>query len=183
MSITLEQLTKIMPACPGTRAGAYLALVNKAMAEASINTPLRQAMFLAQVAHESDQLKYVSEVWGPTLQQRRYDPPDPLASRLGNTAVGDGYKYRGAGPFQLTGKANYKKYGAKLGLDLENHPELAHEPANGFRIAAAYWIDHGLNELADAGNFKEITRRINGGYNGLEQREHLYEVAKRVLGC
>jgi len=156
------------------------------MDEAKINTPLRIAAFLAQIGHESDELKYMAEIWGPTDAQKRYDPPSTLATKLGNVRVGDGYRYRGAGPLQLTGRYNYRVYGLDLGVDLESNPDLARTPAIGFRVACLYWTKNGLNVLADSGTqeaFDKITKRINGGFNGKTQRDTYWVKARKVLGC
>ena len=80
------------------------------MAWYDINTPLRQAHFLAQILHECGLFQFMSELWGPTASQKRYDPPSSLAKQLGNTQSGDGFVYRGRGAIQLTGKFNYQKY-------------------------------------------------------------------------
>jgi hypothetical protein len=123
----------------------------------------------------------MEEIFGPTAAQRRYEPPSSLATTLGNTQAGDGKRFKGRGPIQLTGRANYKRFGDLLGVDLVNNPERAATPEVAFRVAALFWKSKGLNELADAQNFREITRRINGGFNGLEERLKFYERAKRVL--
>ncbi len=90
---------------------------------------------------------------------------------MGNTSPGDGYRYRGRGPIQLTGKANYRAASLALHVDILNDPDKAATPEIGFRIAAWFWKTHMLNELADADKFIEISRRINGGTNGLENRQ------------
>jgi predicted chitinase len=158
----------------------YIYLV-EALEEAEINTPARIAAFLAQVAHESYEFKYMSEVWGPTDAQKRYEPPNPLAKKLGNTQPGDGFRYRGAGPIQLTGRANYRACGKDLGLDLEGNPDQAHTPAVGHRIAAWYWRTRNLNALADAKQFDAITKKVNGGFNGKSHRDQYYAKACEVL--
>ncbi|MEE5057164.1 glycoside hydrolase family 19 protein [Pseudomonas alliivorans] len=106
-----------------------------------------------------------------------------LAERLGNTpeADGDGSKYRGRGLIQITGRANYAECGEALGLDLIHHPELIEQPEHAAMPAAWYWGSRGLNSLADKGDFIQITRRINGGTNGLADRQALYEQALKVL--
>lgn len=184
--VTLEQLKAIMPRMQreSTLASSYIQPLNKAMDEAGIATPAREAAFLAQVAHESYEFKYMSEEWDPQKvpAQLHYEPPYHLAAKLGNVKKGDGFKYRGAGPLQLTGRANFRTYGQALGLDLEANPDLARAFPVGMRIAALYWTRHNLNALADAGDFEGITRAINGGLNGLAQRQAYWETAKRVLG-
>jgi predicted chitinase len=171
--VTLGQLHAIMPSLPMSKARAYLPLLNRAMAEAAINTKSRKAMFLAQLAHESGQLKYFEELASGAAYEGRLD--------LGNVRPGDGVRYKGRGPIQLTGRANYRAAGQALGLPLERHPRLAAKPSVGFRTAAWFWKSRGLNRYADAGNFNEVTRRINGGYNGLADRLAYYRRALRVL--
>lgn len=177
-----NELTGIMPKINPAKVDLYLQFITKAMEESEITTPLRQAAFLAQIAHESDELKYMSEVWGPTPAQIRYDPPSSLSKRLGNIQIGDGFKYRGAGPLQLTGRANYRTCGRDLGLDLEGNPDMARTPEVGFRIAAWYWKSHKLNQLADKPDFDAITKAVNGGFNGKASRDAYYIRAKVYLG-
>ena len=182
MEITDDQIQQIMPKLPQDKRELYLPFLNKAMSEYDINTSLRASAFLAQIAHESLELKFMEEIWGPTSAQKNYEPPSDLATRLGNTEAGDGFKYRGRGPIQLTGRANYQKYGDQLGVDLAGNPELAATPQYAFLTAVLFWQTHGLNELADNQDFITITKRINGGLNGLADRQRYYEIAKRVLG-
>ncbi|HMY73239.1 MAG TPA: glycoside hydrolase family 19 protein [Blastocatellia bacterium] len=177
-----SQLQQIMPALPAANRDAYLPFLNAIMPLYGIDSPPRMAAFLAQIAHESGQLKFWEEIWGPTAAQKRYEPPSDLAKRLGNTQPGDGKRYKGRGPIQITGRANYRKYGGLLGYDLENDPALAATVQVGLQVAGQYWLSNGLNELADAQDFLTITQRINGGTNGLADREKFYAVAKRVLG-
>ncbi len=181
--ITEDILKQIMPDLKQDKCEAYLPFVQAAMDEFEINTPLREAAFLAQIAHESGQFQFMEEIWGPTAAQKRYEPPADKARELGNTQPDDGKRYKGRGAIQLTGRANYQKYGALLGLDLVGHPESASTAAVGFRIAGAFWKTHGLNELADAGEFEKITRRINGGLLGQEDRVRFYGRAKKALGA
>jgi predicted chitinase len=152
------------------------------MVNCGISTPLRAAAFLAQIAHESAELRFMQELWGPTAQQKKYDPPSNVAKSLGNTQPGDGFRYRGRGPIQITGRANYKKYGDLLGVDLVGNPDLAAKPEYAFQTAGLFWRMRGLNELADAEDFTTITKRINGGLTGLAERQRYYEVAKKALG-
>lgn len=180
--LSANQLRQIMPRIPSDKFDLYLALLDRVMEESDINTPLRAAAYLAQLAHESGQLRFMEEIWGPTAAQRRYEPPSDLARRLGNTQPGDGQRYKGRGPIQITGRSNYRRYGSLLGVDLERNPDLAATPQIGFQISALYWQTNGLNELADIQDFLTITRRINGGTNGLADRQKFYETAKAVLG-
>src|SRR5262245_23182154 len=183
--LTIEQLQAIMPPSPAAKRTTYFPFLTSAVAEFGIDQPARTAAFLAQLAHESAQFKFMEEIWGPTAAQRRYEPPDKLATNLGNDEPGDGFRFKGRGPIQVTGRANYRRFGDLLGLDLVTAPEQAALPEVAFRIAGLYWSKKGLNELADrvtAEAFREITRRINGGFNGLAERERFYETAKAVLG-
>lgn len=208
--ITIDQLKacyKRMLLNPRTCAALYPHLV-AALEEAKINTPQRMAAFLAQCGHESGEFKYMEEIWGPTPQQLRYDPPTTLAVKLGNTQPGDGYRYRGAGPIQVTGRAQFREAGKALGLDLEANPEQAFTPAVGFRMAAWFWNKKGLNAYADKLTmrpedditpqaeldlaireksmkrclpFDWITQRINGGFNGRDDRNRRYAEICKVL--
>ena len=169
-------------ACTGARidrAQTFAPLIDAAMAEFGIDTPARQAAFLAQVGHESGGLHWMVEIWGPTDAQSRYEG----RADLGNTQPGDGYKFRGRGLIEITGRANYVECGAGLGVDLIAAPEQLGLPPLAARSAAWYWGWRGLNGLADNGDFLTITRRINGGTNGLVDREALYAVAQSTLGA
>ncbi len=171
--VTEAQLLRIMPNLGSEKARQYLPFLNQAMAEQGITTEPRKEMFLAQLAHESGGLRYMEEIASGAAYEGRKD--------LGNTQPGDGRRYKGRGPIQLTGRANYREVGKALGLDLERHPEIAARPEVGFRIAAYFWKSRGLNALADQGNFREVTRRINGGYNGLADRELYWARARAAI--
>ena len=177
-----NDLQEIMPRLPQAKRQLYLPFINRVMEIYEIDTPLRASAFLAQIAHESAELKYMEEIWGPTAQQKKYEPPSDVATRLGNTQPGDGFRYRGRGPIQITGRANYEKYGDLLGVDLIGNPDLAATPQYAFSTAGLFWKLNGLNELADVQDFTAITKRINGGLNGLADRQKYYEIAKNVLG-
>ncbi len=178
--ITLDQLRAIMPFA-GKRAEAYLDPLNRAMEEFCIDTPVRRAAFLAQVAHESGSLRYVREL----ASGEAYDT-GRLASRLGNTPEddGDGERYKGRGLIQITGTANYRDCSEALFGDsqhLLDHPEILELPDPACRSAAWFWQKHGLNAPADRGEFERITRVINGGVNGLSDRLAYYGRALQVL--
>ncbi len=175
-------LSALFPSLSAPRSNSYLPPLLAAMQEFEINTPRRVAAFLSQLAVESGEFKWFQEIWGPTPEQLRYEPPHRKAQELGNTQQGDGFRYRGRGPIQLTGRANYRTYGRLLGLPLEQSPELAATPAVGFRIAGLYWKQKGLNALADQGNVREITRRINGAYRHLDRRVSYYQRALSLFG-
>jgi putative chitinase len=169
------------------RAAKVLEPMKAACAFYGIDTPERLSAFLAQVGHESAGFLFMGEVWGPTAQQRRYerdfDAPWPsslleakqdefetnrLAWTLGNDCRGDGSKYRGHGPIQVTGKGNHIKMRDRLRdrfadvPDFEADPEALMDVQWGCLSACDYWDQKGLNALADAGDFVTLTRRING---------------------
>jgi len=182
--VSVDELRKLMPHLSLDRAGRYAPLLSAAMIEQGITNKRRRCAFLAQLAHESVELRYMEEIASGSAYEGRSD--------LGNTQPGDGKKYKGRGPIQLTGRKNYRRFGRLLGLDLEGQPTLAAKPENGFRIAALFWKLGGLNELADkltlkkndAGDkilFAKITKIINGGHNGLQDRFKYFSVAKQVL--
>ncbi|MBP8272066.1 MAG: glycoside hydrolase family 19 protein [Sphaerotilus sp.] len=180
--LTDAHLKAIMPNMPAARRALFLPALNRTLQTYTISNRLRTAAFLGQLAHESGEFRYMEEIWGPTAQQLRYEPPSTLATRLGNTQRGDGKRYKGRGPIQITGRANYKRYGDLLGLDLVGKPELVASPGAGLSAAGMFWRTNGLNALAELQDYREITRRINGGYNGWEERLRYYELAKKVLG-
>ncbi|MFN0107214.1 MAG: glycoside hydrolase family 19 protein [Blastocatellia bacterium] len=180
--ITDNQLQQIMPTLNSQKRQMFLPFLNHIMPMFGINSPMREAAFLAQIAHESGELKFFEEIWGPTSAQKRYEPPSDLAKRLGNTQPGDGKRYKGRGPIQITGRFNYRKYGQLLNLDLEGNPDLAATTQVGFQTACQFWKQNGLNELADIPDFTTITKRINGGFNGQADREKYYARAKQALG-
>jgi putative chitinase len=171
-AVTLAQLLAIMPLARA-RAPAFLAPLNAAMLEFGITTPARQASFLSQVGHESGQLRYVRELASGQAYEGRAD--------LGNVQQGDGVRFRGRGLLQVTGRANYAACGNALGLDLLAQPALLEQAVNACRSAGWFWQTKGLNTLADAGDQVKVTRRINGGTNGLAERLALFAVAQRVL--
>jgi predicted chitinase len=183
--LTSDQLHAIMPNLSAARSAALFPFLSAALKEFAIDRPARTAAFVAQLAHESGQFRFMEELWGPTPAQQRYEPPSELAARLGNTEPGDGLRFKGRGPIQITGRANYRQFGQLLGMDLLQDPPTAARPEVAFRVAALFWSKKGLNELADEANadaFREITRRINGGFNGLAERQRFYDVARTVLG-
>lgn len=188
---------------------AWYEPVAAAMKKHGINTQLRQAHFLAQVGHESGGFRFVQEnlnyLWGALLamfgnritkeQALKYGrrPPQPAnqqmianiiyANRMGNGDVesGDGYRYRGRGLIQITGKSNYRDLVQALGVDVVANPDLLADYKLAAESAAAWWKIHGLNEIADADDVGRITRVINGGINGIEDRKTRLTKAKGVL--
>ncbi|MGC4118387.1 MAG: glycoside hydrolase family 19 protein [Myxococcales bacterium] len=148
--------------------------MSQAMAEGGVDTPSRQAAFLAQLAHESVGLTAFEELATGDEYEGRTD--------LGNTEPGDGVRFKGRGPIQLTGRNNYRAAGLALGLDLETEPARAADPDVGFRVAVWYWNSRGLNALSDAGNFDGITYAVNGGFTGKASRDQYWARAKDALG-
>lgn len=171
--ITPELLKAVVPAMPARKRELYAPLIQAAMLEFGITNELRAAAFLAQCAHEADNFRTLEEYASGKAYEGRRD--------LGNTQPGDGARFKGRGAIQLTGRANYRDAGRALDLPLLDNPKLAAEPENAFRLAGWFWQKHGLNPLADRRQFKAITRIINGGYNGLEDRVQKYERALRFL--
>lgn len=138
-----------------------------------LDAPLRLAHFMAQIAHESGGFRYMEEIASGAAYEGRTD--------LGNTQTGDGKRYKGRGPIQLTGRAGYRTFGRKVGIDIEAHPEVVALPSFGLLIACMYWDDRKLNALADADDVVAVTKRINGGVNGLADRKAHLVKAKGLL--
>jgi len=131
-----------------------------------------RAMFVSQLAHESGNFQYLREIWGPTAAQARYEG----RKDLGNIYLGDGFRFRGRGFIQITGRNNYRLAGKYLGIDLESNPDLAADPDIAVKIALWYWrvARPSIPALAKEGNIKAVTKLINGGYNGLQDRINKY---------
>jgi putative chitinase len=205
MTISLDQLKACSPLTRPQNLPLYIAPINNTMAVYAINTPLRAAHFLAQIIHESGSLNYSEENlnysaallvkvfphYFPTIDVAMPYNMKPemianhiYANRMGNGAesTGDGFKYRGRGVIQITGKQNYATTGAALKVDLVNHPEILKDPHFSLLAAGHYWLSRGLNELADKDDVKNITLRINGGTNGLADRTANLIKCKQVLG-
>lgn len=146
--------------------------VLRGMDEAGMTDTNERAMFLAQVGHESGNFVYQHELWGPTAAQRRYEG----RKDLGNLQPGDGYKYRGRGFIQLTGRTNYQRAGKYLGLDLEGNPDIAANPDVAVKIALWYWrVERPkIPAAARRGDINTVTKMINGGFNGLDDRQNRY---------
>ena len=178
-SVTLEQLQSIMPNLDDAKASEHLPYLNAAMAEAEINTPLRQAAFLAQLAQESGEFVWMEELDGGGDYEGRDD--------LGNVNQGDGRRYKGRGPFMLVGRYNYSLASQALGVDLVNNPERAADLDVAFRTAAWYWTSASssgdLNLLADERRFDDITFGVNAGLTNIDEREAYYQRACEVLNA
>lgn len=207
MPITEQQLLQIFPNARPV-AGIFVPALNRAMARWKIDSPVRQAAFLAQVGHESGQLRHLVEnlnysaealvrTWPSrftALNAGAYArQPEKIANRVyggrmgnGQETSGDGWRYRGRGLIQLTGRDNYRAAAQTLGLPLLELPELLEQPEHAAQSAAWWWATHGLNELADAGRFSDIGSIINTGQpgrvpHGAAERKALYDLAVQVL--
>lgn len=184
MNLTLNQVAS---ACGARidRAQMWLPWLTAAMDAYEINTRKRCAAFLAQIGHESGGLRYTTEIWGPTSAQAGYEG----RADLGNTEPGDGSKFRGHGLLETTGRANHAKVRDRLRArfpektvpDFEREPERLADPEWAALAAADFWDMKGLNELADECDYMRITRKINGGTNGYDDRLARYEAALAVL--
>ncbi|MDD2098936.1 glycoside hydrolase family 19 protein [Pseudomonas putida] len=211
MPLTQLQLLQILPNARPV-AGIFLPALNRSMFRYKINSRVRQAAFIAQIGHESghlrrlvENLNYSAEGLAATWKERYRSidgkpndranslarrpeaiANDAYAGRNGNTAAGDGWRYRGRGLLQITGRSNYSVAGADLGLPLEDHPEMLEQPEYAAMSAAWWWSQRGLNEFADAARFQDIGSVINTGKpgrlpHGAAKRLALYQVALKAL--
>lgn len=186
MTISTGQLRRIMPRLTDDSAAEWISPINDSMVAFAVDETLaRIAAFLAQIAHESGELRYVREIWGPTPTQLRYEG----RADLGNVVAGDGARFMGRGLIQVTGRTNYTACSLALFGDdsLLTEPELLEEPKAAADSAAWFWQVHGLNPLADVGDFMTISVRINGRGkdglpNGYDQRITYLRRAKLALG-
>ena len=189
---------------PAERADKWVPWLNMTMLTYEITTPQRQAMFLAQLAHESGSFRFVEENLNYSVEAlqrvfKKYFPTDELAlmyarqpekianrvyaNRMGNgeESSGDGWKYRGRGIIQLTGKDNYAAFSLKANNNALLEPDLVAEPELAAMSAGWFWDTNGLNKLSDTGDVRAVTRRINGGFNGLADREAKYNKLITIL--
>ncbi len=174
IELRTNQLKEIMPYSSEENRSKYIRGLNEVMKKYEIDTKLRQAHFLAQLAHESGSLRYSEEIASGKAYEGRKD--------LGNVEAGDGVKFKGRGLMQLTGRSNYERYSKYIDINLLDNPErLSDEPLLATDVAGWFWSTRGLNKFADEDNIREVTRRINGGYNGLEDREAYLKKAKQVF--
>lgn len=200
--LTKEQVKKILTAASDANIDKYLPFLNETFKEFNIDTPLRVAAFIAQTGHESGQFATVEEnlnysanallrvfsKYFPTPGKADLYARKPVsignlvyANRMGNgdEASGDGYRYRGRGLIQITGKNNYVDF--FLYAKVPQNPDYLTTPKGACQSAGWFWWKNQLNTWADKGDIKELTRRINGGYNGLEERTNFYNRAVGVL--
>jgi len=190
--LTRDQLKSLFPQAMDADLDGFIQFGEQALKDSGILQGInRLAYFLAQLGHESSGLTHreenlnytaarLTDIWPsrfPTLEvAKKYERnPEKLANfvyggRLGNVNPGDGYKYRGRGYIQLTGRETYREVGKIAGLDLENNPDLAAQPEQAVKIACAYWSWKKLNPTCDVGDFTALTKKINGGTNGLSDR-------------
>jgi putative chitinase len=211
--LTEEQLRLALAANDtDARPAVWTAPLNHAMQLCSIDTPPRQAAFLAQILLESGELRQLQENLSYSTQRLRLvwphrfpsdesaapfcHHPERLANFVyadrmgnGNEASGDGWRYRGRGLIQLTGRDNYLQFSKAMDLDAVGNPDLLQQPTGAAMSAAWFWSAKGLNQLADltAGadadsQFAELTRRINGGLNGLQLRKAYWHRVQAALG-
>lgn len=205
--LTESQLRQLLPLLPVAKVQEFLPHLNEAMRLYEINTLLRTAAFVAQTGHESAQFTRMVEglnytkasglmaTWPkrfpteasalPYVRNAEKLANFVYAGRMGNgdSASGDGFRYRGRGVIQLTGRDGYRRAGQALGLDLEGSPDLAMAPDVAFKVAGLYWMSNGLNPLADVPDLKKITQRINGGQVGQADREKHFKHACEVLAA
>ncbi len=171
--LTDDQLRQMFPHA-GARLDAHLPFIAPTLESMAIDTPERVAAFLAQLAHESGEYRWMEEIADGSDYEGRLD--------LGNTEPGDGPRYKGHGPIQITGRANHKACGDALGLDLIANPRLICQPEYGTASACWFWNSRHLSLLADQEWFWLITKRINGGYNGMTDRLAYWFLNRDILG-
>ncbi len=202
MELTLDQLKQSVPNCEHPE--RFLPHLNHYMINEGIITPLRKAHFLAQVAHESGDLNRLTENLNYSATAllntfRKYFAdretaekyarrPIDIANRVyggrmgnGDEASGDGWRYRGAGAIQLTGKNNHKAFAVSVGKPLATVGDYLRSPEGAAHSAAWFWATNGLNKLADQNDLRGITRRINGGFNGLADRQERFQKMLKIL--
>jgi putative chitinase len=197
LMLTIDLLMKVY-GCKAAKAELWLPYLQSAARFADVDQDRnRLACFLAQIGHESGRLRYTREIWGPTKQQLRYEYGTPLAKTLGNFAPGDGKRYMGRGLIQITGRMNYRVTAAQMHAaveaeysgegspievpDFEAAPEALERPVWAAMSAALFWRQRKLNTCADSHDFITMTKRINGGINGLADRQALYGSALGAL--
>ena len=202
-TLTRKQLQAVLTRKHNVDFLDYLAFVlSNTLPKYNIDTKLRASSFIAQCAHESSEFTALAENLNysaarlvqvfkrvtPEVAKRIAGRPEAIgnylyANRNGNgpELSGDGYRYRGRGAIQLTGRANYERVGKAIGLDLLLHPEILETLPGAVEAACAYWVENKLNIYADQGDMNTLTKKINGGLNGLEDRKRYYQRALEVL--
>lgn len=201
--LSKQQLQSVMSKITAENLEKYTEPLSHAMERYQINTPLRIAAFLAQLAHESNHLKYSVENLNYSAERllkifpkyftaetaKLYErQPEKIANKVyanrmgnGDEASSEGYRFRGRGPLQCTGKDNYATLTKEIGVDFVANPELLEGPVYGALSAGAFWSRNKINEIADTGDVEKVTKRVNGGINGLEERREYYKTALQVF--
>ena len=174
-------LQRLMPLAPASRVAQLAGPISSAAFRHQINTPARLAALLATIAVETESLRYMAEIWGPTEQQRRYDPPSDLADMLGNKYAGDGKRFRGRGLIMITGRYNYEVMTSKLHLDVVAMPDLLEQPFWAAASAGIWWTLHDCNDAADHGGIEAVTKIVNGGLTAINKRRAVFNHALEVL--
>ena len=172
--ITETQLKACMPSAKDENIKKFIAPLNLTLEKYAINTPKRISAFLAQLAHESGSLRYVEEIASGGTYEGRKD--------LGNTQPGDGVRFKGRGLIQITGRSNYAALSSALNFDFLKEPEKLELPGAASLSAGWFWNLKKLNELADVDDFRKITKKINGGYNGWDDRVKHWERCRKAFG-
>ncbi len=195
--ITTDQFNSIADHAPNNAASIFVPHINKWYKEYGIDTAEKIAAFISQLVHESGHFKYSKEIWGPTAQQKLYerDFKEPwhgkltrqdrnrVAYMLGNREAGDGKFFQGRGAIQTTGRTNYTKVSLHLFGDytLLKSPQLLETPEYSIRSAMYYFSTRVLPKTKDITDVVRVTKLINGGANGLQDRIELYNKATDVL--
>ncbi|MBQ4805147.1 glycoside hydrolase family 19 protein [Aquimarina sp. MMG015] len=201
--ITEENFKTLIPDVNWHYANKYIPLFDIVLPKYEIDTPLRKAYFLSQVTHESGGFKFVTENLNYSAKAlygvfRKYFPsldtasayarkPEKIANkvyanRMGNgpESSGDGWKYKGRGLIQLTGKSNYSELSKNTAQDFTSNPSIVSNPKWALTSACWYWQKRNINKYADEDDIHMVTKLINGGYNGLQNRQHLLEEFKKL---
>ena len=173
IEITEDILRRIYPESTSKNRAKYVHYFNEYLSDYDITTRLRLCSYFAQIGHESGQLKYSEEIASGVAYEGRKD--------LGNINTGDGIKFKGRGLIQLTGRSNYQFISKTYNVDFVNYPELLSTPEWAVKSSLWFWERNNLNSIADSGDFKKITKRINGGLNGYDDRLRLYELCEKTF--
>ncbi len=201
-----DQMKNILPDVNWGKAQAYIPHIRSILPVYKIDTTLRKAHFLTQLAHESGGLRYNEEnlnysakalkvtfgKYFPTMElaEQYARQPEKIANRVyanrmgnGDENSGDGWKYKGRGLIQLTGKENYQKFGEAHGIDAVNNPDLLLDPKWALTSAAWYWRKRKINRYADQDDIHMVTKRVNGGTHGLSHRQHYLDEFKKLYAA
>ena len=172
--MTPKEIRSIAVHADDKKIEVYTPLLNQYMHEFGICGRMRESAFLATVIHESGSFQYTRELASGRAYEWRKD--------LGNVIAGDGVKFKGRGLIQITGRRNYEQISNEFGIDFVKNPHLLEEPEWAVKSACWWWHSRGLNEIADKGDFRKVTRMVNGGYTGWSHRLKLYNLALNILG-